>query len=660
MSVFNLLTFPDVCRACLQPQHPDQMVPLDSHRPLLKGDIGTFLQEITFEIPEPVLPYLPTAVCYTCLEMIEFFFKYRKKMSLLHQFQVALGQVKCGDEASLKQLFSTQTEQLEMLFKDLGLSNIPNAQAEDLLGEYEQYMIAAMPAHHPQADEFVEEIEIKTYDTDDTEEISETVSCIGDCKENPDAVSIEQSSENNVLEEDPIEEECSLIIEPIATSKIPRKLRSVASFKKRIPQKRRKLVHSEQSESINEIESDGDVEERQEPSAKERKPRSHLYGPDSVDQLRNCKLCSYKTYYTVVYELHLRKHEANEGKQGYICSHPYCLKLFGTKEELKKHREDNNPHKYVCDVCGARLKHRPSFDAHMERHVGITHFQCSYCSSTFVTLSEVSAHLAAVHLTEDREKCQVCGALFTTKKHLNQHLQSHSTERNHQCSECAASFKSQHHLHRHVKTVHHVVRYNCEHCHMTYGRRDKLRLHLERVHLIQAYFVCHTCVRSFETEDALQEHLFHHANPKDLECGTCLMVCRSQESFETHLCITYQDNYVCCGRDFKNHLRYNRHMASHGVQINARVRPDKNLLIGQARTKRDSRRSAAKQYPAVSKETLEVNVNAEFLCLYCGLGLPTKESLEHHICENFPTDGSPEEQLSMPITENIASCSDLE
>uniref|UniRef100_A0A182JEZ1 C2H2-type domain-containing protein n=1 Tax=Anopheles atroparvus TaxID=41427 RepID=A0A182JEZ1_ANOAO len=189
-------------------------------------------------------------------------------------------------------------------------------------------------------------------------------------------------------------------------------------------------------------------------------------------------------------------------------------RLFGTKEELKKHRKDNNPHKYVCDVCGARLKHRPSFDAHMERHVGITHFQCSYCSSTFVTLSEVSAHLAAVHLTEDREKCQVCGALFTTKKHLNQHLQSHSTERNHQCSECAASFKSQHHLHRHVKTVHHVVRYNCEHCHMTYGRRDKLRLHLERVHL--DLLVLYGVRQPTSAPDARRRH--HHAVIVQRQC----------------------------------------------------------------------------------------------------------------------------------------------
>ena len=87
--------------------------------------------------------------------------------------------------------------------------------------------------------------------------------------------------------------------------------------------------------------------------------------------------------------------------------------------------------------------------------------------------------------------------------------------------------------------------------------------------------------------DKLAEHKSFHENPKDLECGVCLVAFSSQDQFDDHLCITYRDDYICCDRDFKYHVYYNKHMfLAHGLKVNARVKPKENVLTGCARAQR--------------------------------------------------------------------------
>ncbi|EDS26700.1 conserved hypothetical protein [Culex quinquefasciatus] len=105
--------------------------------------------------------------------------------------------------------------------------------------------------------------------------------------------------------------------------------------------------------------------------------------------------------------------------------------------------------------------------------------------------------------------------------------------------------------------------------------------------MIQTYFVCDICLQSYNARDKLEEHKTHHENPKPLQCGVCLTAYVSQEEFNSHLCITYKDDYVCCERDFKYHFYYNKHMfLVHGLKTNVRVKPTQGLLLGQVRAMR--------------------------------------------------------------------------
>ncbi|XP_040162177.1 zinc finger protein 2-like [Anopheles arabiensis] len=573
MTVFNLLTFPNVCRACLQSVHPDQMETLDTHRPLLDGTIGTFLQDITFRLPANVLPYLPGSVCIACLEVMEFFSKYRRKMHHLHEFLVALVRVKLGDELPLRELFESRTEQLELLFRDLDLCNATEAGVEDLLQEYDQYMIASMKQDDGDSNEQVDSLE-------DQIALAESVHL-------EELVPFEESAmvdEPVILEQlvpldDPSEEE----VTPDDNSIVEDEVEEESIPAKQIEKKKRKVIQTSKRSRLKiELEVDAEKDATGTDDSEGEKEKSNL------DRERyQCEKCPYKSYHTVAFTMHTKKHQLNEGKVGYVCNNPFCLQLFGTVDELEQHKASNPHSRYRCEICGNELKHRVSLEVHMERHVGITRYECQYCSASFHTRTELTNHLAAIHISEDRAECVQCGAVFTSKKLLKQHLESHTLVRKFGCAVCGRPFKTQHHLNRHVKAVHtEDARFQCEHCDASYTRRDKWRLHVESFHGIQTYFVCDICVRSFDTSEALQEHRHHHEHPKKLECGTCLIVCLTQESFDRHTCITYQEDYVCCGRDFKYHMLYNKHMMSHGIKVNARVKPKTNLLLGQERAMR--------------------------------------------------------------------------
>ncbi|KAL9700492.1 hypothetical protein quinque_003933 [Culex quinquefasciatus] len=330
-----------------------------------------------------------------------------------------------------------------------------------------------------------------------------------------------------------------------------------------------------------------------------------------LDEPLQCIDCNFSSFYEDSFEAHMQNHQADD----LVCRINYCHQEFDCKEALIAHKKDVHLC-CVCDICGFTLKNKYSLDVHVRRHKGETRFPCEYCSSSFHTKQEYKLHLSLVHVATEAVSCEICKLEFKNMQFLRRHLKSHSDERNYKCSECGKTFKTIMHVHRHKETVHLKVRFQCEHCEMSYGRKDKLRMHVERVHNIQMYFICEICLKSFPTAEQLQEHADHHANPKPLECGVCLVIYLSQEELDGHLCISYRDDYLCCGRDHKFHTFYNKHMfLAHGQKTNARVKPASDKLIANMRAER---------------KYIE-------RCAECGKVFPTRKlKLAHRdVCESF-------------------------
>ncbi|XP_055534848.1 zinc finger protein 90-like [Wyeomyia smithii] len=560
MAAFNLSTFPEVCRLCLQSKHPDELISIETERPPYNTKMVDLLEELTFKIPASAVHYFPSEVCAMCLEVFDFFCKYKHKIQQIHRFLLAFVEVKLGKTEPLKQLFQEHGESLEVLFKDLDICNRDVLQVEDILEEYSHYRIASLP---------IVKIEI------DAEE------------EQEDGGSHEQLCNVEILECNKNEKDfmgsCTEISEEVK-KEIART--SPISLQE-LPPDDEDMVYN-RSDDADDLADDTTLD-----IATQDEQVEHCSG-DAIPVRRpsalNCDKCCFKTRHQEALNAHRRRHVLYDHMDGIHCSNPSCLKAFPDQQQYDKHLKEGVHKQHVCDICGASLKHKYSLEVHLARHAGIPQFQCQYCSSPFYTKTEMRNHITSIHTAGKICECSKCGAVFKNNKLLKQHLESHVEARNFKCSTCDFAFKTVHHLRRHVATVHQEVRFHCERCEMSYGRKDKLRMHMEREHNVQSYFYCDICLRSFNGESALEKHKGHHAAPKPLECGVCLIAFEDSPSFEQHLCISYRQDYICCGRDFKFHVHYNRHMIKeHGVHSNVRVKPKSGQLIGQMRANRRQR-----------------------------------------------------------------------
>lgn len=587
MATFNLSTFPDVCRLCLQSKHPDELVSVDTVRPLFDRKLADLLEELTFKIPAKVIPYFPVEVCSMCLEVVDFFYKYKQKMNFVHQFLVAFVEVKLGSDHSLRKLFEDHNVYFSILFKDLDLCNKDDLLVEDMLKEYSQYKIASMP--------FVKQ-----------ELPPETVSEEQEEQQSSESDSYEFQVE--VLEE---KESGALLVERFLEKLGHMKQNAVGEKIVEIKAEPVQLIESEEPGEIEElIYSDSEnldgfsetLQKALDDDEKSIKNNTNSFQKEEMEVVQDqaeqieqgkqseifkCTKCKYRTMFRNALAVHDKRHKEYDHLEGIHCRHPSCLRVFDTKEEFQKHLKEGLHKLHVCDICGATLKHKYSLEVHLSRHAGTTRFNCTYCSSSFYTKTELQNHVRSIHTTGERWECPKCGSVFKNRKLLNQHLESHVEQRKFKCDSCEFAFKTLQHLRRHISTVHKAIRFKCEHCSVSYGRKDKLRMHTERVHNIQSYFICDICVRTFSDASSLAEHKSHHANPKPLECPVCLLTFENNKSYNGHPCITYRDDYVCCGKDFKVHINYNRHMLSeHGIKTNARVRPPSGKLMGNLRAHR--------------------------------------------------------------------------
>ncbi|XP_065082216.1 zinc finger protein 37-like [Ochlerotatus camptorhynchus] len=587
MVVFNLSTFPEVCRLCLQSKHPDELVSVETIRPLFDRKLSDLLEGLTFKVPADVLPYFPSEVCLMCLEVFDFFYKYKQKMNYIHRFLVAFAEVKLGNDQSLVKLFNDHNEYFSILFKDLDLCNKDELLVEDILEEYPQYKIASMPVVKREAS---------------PELVSETAEPPDDYEYHVEVLEEQDDKAKGAFLVERLLEELGQVKQNEAGEKLVEIKAEPVRLLRNAPEASEPGVEevpycdSEHLEDYSDdfqegtLEIDTNDEEMEDLPANEEDVASEaLTSAESKNEKESysCGKCKYKTVFKEALTVHEKRHEQNDHLEGIHCSHPSCLKVFPSKAEYQKHLKQGVHKQHVCDICGASLKHKYSLEVHLSRHAGVTQFQCTYCSSSFYTKTELRNHMRSIHTTGERWECSKCKSVFKNRKLLNQHLESHVEERNFKCTVCDFAFKTMQHLKRHITTVHKEVRFHCEHCSMSYGRKDKLRMHMERAHNIQSYFICDICVRTFNNGTALAEHKTHHANPKPLECPVCLLAFENKRAFEGHLCITYREDYVCCERDFKFHVHYNRHMLTeHGVKSNARVKPTSGVLMGQLRAGR--------------------------------------------------------------------------
>ncbi|XP_055531283.1 zinc finger protein draculin-like [Wyeomyia smithii] len=581
MAIFNLKNFPDVCRLCIQPKTSVELIPIETStlanvdRTLLE-----LLDEITSEIPKDVPERLPNAICSTCFAVFEFVVQYQQKIKLLTKFIIALAHLKAGSSQAILDIFSTDGSKLKQIIKELGLCRKEEVQVEDFLEEFN--------APNAKLDEEVFN-ETKLPSTEGT-----GMKC--DYTEYYNVEYIDEDSQSKVQELSEVKYSEEPIVEYL-------------------------------------VEIDDENETIKNVSNKCVAPIDTIQKSKPKVRMLQCNYCAYRTTSKDMFQNHIERHEHPDDENPWKCSYSKCSEAYPTKEDLLRHKKEIHS-KYVCDICGTILKHKYTLEVHLRRHAGDSKYPCQYCSTSYFTANELKLHLSVMHLAVADAQCSTCGLAFKNKKSLRLHEKAHSNQRSFPCDECSMAFKTSAHQRRHHNTVHRVIKFHCTLCRASYGRKDKLRMHMEKAHKIQTYFPCHICLKSFSAADDLEEHMMHHRNPKHLECGTCLAAFTEQVEFNDHLCITYRDDYVCCDRDFKFHLQYNKHMfLAHGLRTNVRVKLASNQLLGATRA---------------SRKAIE-------RCTRCGQSFPTrKQKKEHTASCNM------DQQMDLPCLETVPFHENLE
>ncbi|XP_055625823.1 zinc finger protein ZFP2-like [Toxorhynchites rutilus septentrionalis] len=570
MVMLHIKQFPNVCRMCVQSKPPEEMLRIDtstlehSEKPLMQH-----LNELTFEAPLEISEALPQSICASCYSVLDFVVKYRLKMRLLLEFLIAVAKLKIGIVKPITDLFANHDSNLIELFNELNLTKEKTIKLSDFLHEF----------------------------------INDSVETETDMKNEID-MPLPDSSERKhddalYYNVEYIEEETDLANPQDAESL--EKEESFSEFLEDVEGDFAELSTSEAEEAL----------QQDNPSSKLK----------SKIRMLHCHYCKYRTTSKEMFQNHVDRHEHPDDENPWKCSFANCNNAYPTKDDLLKHKKEIHS-KYVCDICGLVLKHKYTLDIHLRRHNGDSKYPCEYCSTSYFTSNELKLHMSVVHLNATDFQCSECGLAFKNKKSLILHQKTHSDQRSFLCFECNMAFKTSAHLRRHHNTVHRAIKFSCTLCPSSYGRKDKLRMHIEKAHNIQTYFPCDICLKSFTTNEDLREHKMHHKNPKHLECGTCLVAFFDAKEFSEHLCITYRDNYICCNRDFKFHLQYNKHMfLVHGLKTNVRVKPASNTLQGAAMASRKQierctrceqtflTRKLKKEHMAVCYVPLQVDAN---------------------------------------------------
>lgn len=93
---------------------------------------------------------------------------------------------------------------------------------------------------------------------------------------------------------------------------------------------------------------------------------------------------------------------------------------------------------YSCSTCGARFSQKRNLRNHMKIHTDEPSV-CKYCDKKFLIDTSLVQHLKK-HEGATVVNCTVCAIPFTSQTYLDKHAKRCAKKEKHQCSQCDKSF----------------------------------------------------------------------------------------------------------------------------------------------------------------------------------------------------------------------------
>ncbi|CAG9809327.1 unnamed protein product [Chironomus riparius] len=216
------------------------------------------------------------------------------------------------------------------------------------------------------------------------------------------------------------------------------------------------------------------------------------------------------------------KMNRKKGKSKISLKCEICKTILKSEYYFKKHKERRHPEiprNYICDYDGKHFANKNYLRIHMERHQQEI-LTCNICMKAYNSKIILKRHLLS-HL--EKYPCDECGATFSHKTLLNNHISIHKMEFTYKCKYCTRMFKNTTSRNNHHQIAHknkEELHFKCNKCNIFFETKEDLRIH-SFIHFNGEIKTCFHCDQIFKTTRLLTIHLQKHSNKK-FQCESCL------------------------------------------------------------------------------------------------------------------------------------------
>ena len=143
-------------------------------------------------------------------------------------------------------------------------------------------------------------------------------------------------------------------------------------------------------------------------------------------------------------------------------------------------------------------------------------FNCGKCGANFTTKSDLSNHLVKTHSEckkDEKVQCDQCKKYFV-KYSLKAHaIAVHEKKRPYKCDFCGKCFATNGTLKDHRERIHLKDtlkdQYECETCHKQFKFKKSLKTHIRVIHKKSDILkvVCNYCFKTYTNKDVLRDHM---------------------------------------------------------------------------------------------------------------------------------------------------------
>ncbi|XP_066254716.1 gastrula zinc finger protein XlCGF57.1-like isoform X27 [Euwallacea similis] len=261
-------------------------------------------------------------------------------------------------------------------------------------------------------------------------------------------------------------------------------------------------------------------------------------------------------------------------KEDFVCT--FCEVSFTSMDKLGSHL---STHEETCKQCGEVYPNAFVLGIHLAEHDAGEQVCCPFCEFKGAHPYSYKNHLFTKHFKLKILRCDSCGASYSSKAHLEEHVRFvHKKMDPHECIVCQRTFIFQSSLYKHQVNSHRpfidgdVPSNFCIKCKRTFITVESFQKHLVLIHSEekpskpQEKYICDICGKDYSYRQSWLLHTKGHSGQLPYQCKSCPKSFRVK-AFLTQHEKTHSDerpfNCEMCGNCFKRKEGLRRHLQTH-------------------------------------------------------------------------------------------------